>query len=194
MKTHKLVLGSSSKARRELLSRLKIPFVVSSPNIDESRLEGESVQDMVLRLAEQKAKKVGEAYPDSYIIGCDQAGIVDNTILGKPLTYENAIQQLQLKSGKKIRFYTGLYFLNAKNNTCQFSVEKYDVYIRHLTSKMIENYLANEDVLQCAGSLHIEGLGITLVEKLDGDDYTTLIGLPLIRLSEMLTNENFFAE
>jgi septum formation protein len=192
MKKFSLVLGSSSPARRDLLARLKIPFIVSSPDIDESRLPEEKVENMVLRLAIQKAKKVALSYPRSYIIGCDQVGIVDNVILGKPITYENAFKQLRLKSGKKITFYTGLCLLDAETNEHQSSVESFDVCIRHLTDEIITNYLQNEDTLQCAGSLNIEGLGITLVERLNGDDYTTLIGLPLIRLTDMLNNSHFF--
>lgn len=181
-----LVLSSSSPARRALLTRLQIPFISTSPDIDETPLPNENVNDMVLRLAEWKAKKSAIRYPEALIIGCDQVGILDNTILTKPLTHKNAIKQLQFVSGKMVRFFTGICLLDAKNQFLQHAVETYDVYFRELSLSMIEHYLEKEKPFQCAGSFHAEGLGITLIEKFKGDDYTALIGLPLIRLVEML--------
>ncbi len=181
-----LVLSSSSLARRALLSRLHVPFATVSPNVDETPLPGEEINAMVLRLAAEKAKKPAHLYSHAHIIGCDQAGILEGRLLGKPITYENALQQLRFMSGKKITFYTGLCLYGARNGDCQLAVETYDVYMRRLTDSMIASYLQKEPALQCAGSIQVEGLGISLIEKLAGDDYTALIGLPLIRLTHML--------
>jgi septum formation protein len=184
--TQPLILASSSSPRKKLLERLKIPFLTMSPDIDESQLPGEKPEDMVVRLGIQKAEKVAQTHPDALIIGADQVGIIDNTILCKPLNHEQAVKQLQMVSGKCVRFLIGLCLLNAKNKTQQVSLETFDVYFRPLTIQMIEDYIQKEDVLSCAGSFRVEGVGIKLVEKLVGDDYTALIGLPLIRLVRML--------
>lgn len=184
----KLVLSSSSPARRALLERLKIPFEYTSPDIDESPLPQEEVTAMVLRLAEQKAKKSALLYPDALIIGADQVGTLEGKVFSKPLTYENAVAQLQHVSGKMVRFFTGLCLYDALTGQCQLAVETYDVYFRELTDDMINGYLQKEMPLNCAGSFHAEGLGIMLIKKFHGDDYTALIGLPLIQLSRMLEN------
>jgi septum formation protein len=183
-----LVLSSSSPARRALLTRLQIPFVTVAPHVDETPLPGEAVKSMVLRLAEEKAKKPAHLYSHAHIIGCDQVGILDGTILCKPITYENAMNQLRLMSGKKVTFYTAMCLWSTQTQACQLAIETYDVHIRQLTDAMMAAYLQKEQVLQCAGSIHVEGLGISLIEKLAGDDYTALIGLPLIRLTQMLEN------
>ena len=182
----KLVLGSSSPARRALLERLQIPFECTSPDIDESPLPEEDVTAMVLRLAEQKAKKAAQLYPDALVIGADQVGTLEGKVFSKPETLENAIAQLQHVSGKMVRFYTGLCLYDTRNQTSQLAVETYDVYFRKLSNEMIMDYLSKEMILNCAGSFHAEGLGVVLIKKMSGDDYTTLIGLPLIRLNEML--------
>lgn len=187
----KLILSSSSPARRALLSRLQIPFATLSPNVDETPLPGEDIQSMVLRLAELKAKKPTHLYSQAHIIGCDQAGLLEGELLCKPITYENAIKQLRLMSGKKITFYTAICLWNTNTKDCQLALETYDVQIRQLTDVMIAAYLQKEEVLQCAGSIHVEGLGISLIEKLSGNDYTALIGLPLIRLTQMLEQAGF---
>jgi septum formation protein len=181
-----LVLSSSSPARRALLARLPLPFICISPDVDETPLPGEEVQAMVLRLAELKAKKSAELYPDALIIGCDQVGTLDSTMLCKPLTHENAVRQLQLTSGKKVHFLTAICLLDASSGQMQITTETYDVYFRELSDVMIENYLRHEKPYHCAGSFQAEGLGIALIDKFQGDDYTTLIGLPLIRLVKML--------
>lgn len=184
--TRPLILSSSSPARRALLARLQVPFTSTSPDIDESRLPGELVEMMVLRLAEAKARKSATSYSDALIIGSDQVGVLEDEILCKPLTHEKAVKQLQLMSGKMIRFFTGLCLYDAKTSQCQTSVETYDVYFRELSDEMIDDYLAKEQPFQCAGSFQAEGLGVMLIRKFSGDDYTALIGLPLIRLIEML--------
>lgn len=186
MSKQKLILGSSSPARRELLARLMLPFEYVAPDVDETALPNEPISALVLRLAEAKARKVGTQFPDALIIGCDQVGELENTILCKPMTKEKAIQQLRFMSNKEMFFYTGMCLLDTRTQQCQTAVETYTVKIRQLTDDMIETYLEKENVLQCAGSIHVEGLGISLIEKLSGDDYTALIGLPLIRLTQML--------
>jgi len=172
-----------------LLQRLKIPFECVSPGVDETPLPNEKPAAMVLRLAQEKAQAVAQQFPDSLIIGADQVGVIENTILGKPLVYENAIKQLLLMSGQRVRFLIGLCLLNTKDNTSQVVLETFDVVFRTLTLQMIEDYLKKEPALNCAGSFTVEGLGISLVEKLQGDDYTALIGLPLIRLVTMLKDQ-----
>lgn len=181
-----LILSSSSPARRMLLARLPIPFTSTSPDVDETPLPDEDVKSMVLRLAEAKARKSATIYQGSLIIGCDQVGTLDNTILCKPLTHENAIKQLRLVSGKVVRFYTAICLLDTRTNHIQSTIEIYDVYFRELSNALIENYLLKENPYQCAGSFRAEGLGIALIEKFHGDDYTALIGLPLIKLVQML--------
>lgn len=183
-----LVLSSSSPARNALLKRLQIPFVRLSPDVDETPLPEENAETLVKRLAELKARVSAKIHTRALIIGCDQVGTIDGEILCKPLTHEKAVQQLRLVSGKKVRFLTGLCLFDARNNHCQLTVATYDVYFRHLSDADIQYYLQHEDALQCAGSFQAEGLGITLIEKFEGDDYTALIGLPLIQLTTMMKN------
>jgi septum formation protein len=182
----KLILASTSQPRKMLLERLQVPFDTVAPDVDETPLANETPEELVSRLAEAKARKVTQSYPDALIIGADQVGVVENKIVGKPLTLQNAQQQLHDLSGKRIRFYIGLCVLDAKQNTQQLSVETYDVQYRVLTDKMIANYLQKEQPLHCAGSCKAEGLGITLIEAFEGKDFTALIGLPLIKLTSML--------
>lgn len=181
-----LILGSSSKPRQNLLKRLQIPFETTSPDIDETPLANETPDQLVLRLAEAKARKVSERFPDAFIIGADQVGVLDHEILCKPEDHGHAVKQLQKMSGRRVDFLVGLCLLNAKNQTQQISLEKFSVTFRSLTLDMIENYLKKEDALQCAGSFKAEGLGIALVKECHDFDFSTLIGLPLIRLTSML--------
>lgn len=181
-----LILSSSSPARRMLLARLGLPFQHLSPDVDETPLPEEKTESLVLRLAELKARTGGKHYPDALIIGSDQVGILDNELLCKPLTHENAYKQLRKASGNKVRFLNGLCLFDARKNQCQLAIEIYDVYFRKLSDAMIENYLQKDKPYHCAGSFHAEGLGIALVDKFEGHDYTALIGLPLIRLVDML--------
>jgi septum formation protein len=165
-----------------------IPFECLSPDIDETPQQNELPADLVLRLAKQKADAVASYFPNALVIGADQVGVLDGSILCKPVTYQNAIKQLQFMSGKHIQFLIGMSVLNTKDMTYQITLETFDVIFRKLSLLMIENYLQKEDALNCAGSFKVEGLGITLVEKMVGDDYTALIGLPLIKLRSMLEN------
>jgi septum formation protein len=181
-----LVLGSTSPFRRELLERLSLPFITASPEIDESRLHNESPQELVLRLSEVKARKVAESYPDALIIGSDQVACNEGEILGKPGGRENAILQLEKASGRQVVFYTGLCLYDAANDSAQLLCEPFTVHFRVLDRGQIERYLDREEPYNCAGSFKSEGLGISLFERLEGDDPNALIGLPLIRLIRML--------
>lgn len=189
-----LILGSSSPFRREILSRLGIPFDCHSPDIDESPKAGETPEQLVLRLAEEKARAVADAvndsHPDALIIGSDQLALMpDGAVAGKPHTEENACAQLAQASGHCITFLTSLCLFNSKTGNAQVSLEPFNVHFRHLSTDEIARYVKAEQPLKCAGSFKSEGLGITLFEKLKGDDPNTLIGLPLIRLCEFLRNE-----
>ncbi len=184
-----LILGSSSSFRKELLSRLEIPFETSSPDIDETRKPDESPEQLVLRLAIEKAQKVAESYPAHLVIGSDQVAVIDGEILGKPHTHENAVKQLQNASGKTVQFFTGLCLLNSQTKKLQNEVIPFRVVFRDLSDERIERYLHREQPYNCAGSFKSEGLGITLFERLEGDDPAALMGLPLIRLVRMLEAE-----
>ena len=184
-----LVLGSGSIYRRELLQRLQIPFEVCSPDIDETPLPGEMPGATALRLAASKARAAAAAYPDALIIGADQVAVLENTLLGKPLTHENAVRQLRLLRGKEVTFHTALSLFNSRSARMQTRLIPSHVKFRELSDQQIENYLAREQPYHCAGSAKSEGLGIALIERITGDDPNALIGLPLIALVEMLAHE-----
>lgn len=186
-----LVLASTSVFRKSLLERLQIPFECVAPNVDETPLENETPAELVRRLSELKARAVTAQFPNSLIIGSDQVSVVDNKIVGKPHTHEKAVQQLTAASGKTIDFLTGLALFNTATQTCQVDLVKFSVQFRQLTAAQIERYLRKEQPYQCAGSFRSESLGIALFEKMIGDDPTALIGLPLIRLTQMLESEGF---
>jgi septum formation protein len=184
-----LILGSTSPFRAEILQKLCISFDTAAPDINESPLANESPSELVERLSVCKAKKVAETHPAALIVGSDQVACVDQQILGKPHTHENAIEQLRFLSGKIVSFHTGLCLFNSESGNTQSTVEVFKVYFRALTDDQIERYLRNEQPYNCAGSFKSEALGISLFKKLEGDDPNTLIGLPLIRLVEFLSNE-----
>lgn len=184
MKT--LVLGSTSPFRKSLLEKLNVPFECAKPDIDETPFDGESSIALVERLAIEKAKAVANEFPNAFIIGSDQVALHQNDILGKPHTRENAINQLTRFSGDKVVFHTGLCVFDSETNKSYSLVEPFEVYFRDLTKAEIEAYVDAEQPLKCAGSFKSEGLGITLFEKLVGDDPNTLIGLPLIKLHALL--------
>lgn len=181
-----LILASSSVFRKSLLERLRLEFTVNSPDIDESLLSNESPYDYVSRLSLAKAKAVANRQPDSLVIASDQCCVLDNIITGKPGNHEKAIQQLQASSGNKVSFLTGLCVLDTKTEKYHLDVTPFHVHFRTLTSEEIDRYLLAEQPYNCAGSFKAEGLGISLFKKLEGDDPTSLIGLSLIRLCEML--------
>jgi MAF protein len=187
----KLILASTSPYRKALLERLQVDFACDSPDIDEAPLAGESVQLMVERLAKLKAEAVAGKYPDALIIGSDQSAVLDGEILTKSGNFENAVKQLLKASGKRIVFQTGLCLLNTKTGHSQTACVPYTVVFKPLTRDMIEHYLKKEEPYNSAGSFKSEGLGIALFEKFEGEDPNALIGLPLIRLIEMLQNEGF---
>jgi len=185
----KLVLASTSPFRQTLLRKLELPFVVQAPDVDETMLPGETPSQLVTRLSEAKATAVAERHQDALIIGSDQVAILANQVLGKPLTHENAINQLQQASGKKVDFLTGLCLLNSRTGQAQTACVPFSVYFRTLSNDQIERYLEKDQPYHSAGSFKSEGLGISLFEKLEGDDPNTLIGLPLIALIRMLHHE-----
>ncbi len=185
-----LILASTSPFRKALLQKLGLPFRTAAPDVDESRLPGESPDRLVMRLSHVKAAAIANNYSNSLIIGSDQVACIDDDILGKPGTRENAIRQLQRMSGKTIVFHTGLCLFNSGNHHAQVSCELYKVHFRHLSEQQIHYYVDSEQPYNCAGSFKSEGLGITLFRRLEGDDPNTLIGLPLIRLVDMLSNED----
>jgi septum formation protein len=185
----KLILASSSPFRRELLSRLMIPFEVVVPDVDETPHPHESPQALVVRLAILKAQTVASTLRNALVIGSDQVAVHNGEIVGKPLTHERAVEQLKAASGKTVMLYTGLALINASSGRVQSEVVPYGVRFRTLSEKQIETYLRKEQPYHCAGSVKSEGLGVALLERFDGEDPATLIGLPLIRLTRMLENE-----
>lgn len=185
----RIILASSSPYRRALLERLQIPFEVIAPEIDESARPGEIPQALAKRLAVEKAHKIATHHKSALVIGSDQVAVHDGVIVGKPHTHERAVAQLRKASGRIVALYTGLALINAVTGSIQSEVIPYRVTFRKLDDRTIENYLAKEQPYNCAGSVKSEGLGIALLEKFDGDDPNTLIGLPLIRLIRMLENE-----
>lgn len=185
----RLVLASTSPYRRELLNRLGLAFETAAPEVDESSRADEAPEALVRRLAEAKARAVAGRYPGALIIGSDQVAVIDGEILGKPGAHDAAVAQLQRLSGHKVTFLTGLCLLNSATGRAQLDMIPFHVVFRTLNDRMIERYLAREQPYNCAGSFKSEGLGIVLFERLEGDDPTALIGLPLIRLSRMLEAE-----
>jgi septum formation protein len=181
-----IVLASTSPFRRELLSRLALPFETAAPEIDESRHPHEPPLDMVRRLAEAKAR-AGAPACQALVIGSDQVATVGDDVLGKPGTHERAAAQLRHLSGRSVTFLTGLCLLNTTTDEAQVAVIPFRVHFRTLGEVQIERYLRHDLPYNCAGSFKSEGLGITLFERMEGDDPTALIGLPLIRLTDMLT-------
>ena len=184
-----LVLGSTSPFRRALLEKLGIPFATDAPHVDEAALPGEAPQALVRRLAEAKARDVATRHPAALVIGSDQVACVDDGILGKPGSRENAIAQLAAASGRAVVFHTGLCLYNGASGRTQVAVEPFTVHFRTLGRDQIERYVDREQPFNCAGSFKSEGYGITLFTALEGRDPNTLIGLPLIRLIEMLAAE-----
>lgn len=185
----KLILASSSPFRRQILDKLQIEYTCISPDIDESQLENETASQLVKRLAENKAQKIADSVSDSLVIGSDQVAVLEDEILGKPHTHENAVEQLKKLSGKTVTFLTGLALINSKTGQVQSETVPFKVVFRSLSKQMIENYLKTEQPYNCAGSFKSEALGIVLFEKLEGEDPNTLVGLPLIRLVRMLESE-----
>jgi MAF protein len=181
-----LLLASSSPYRRELLSRLLLPFETKAPDIDETAHPDETPSQLVCRLAREKALALTSSHHDHLIIGSDQIAVLDQQILGKPHTHERAIAQLRTCSGKSVHFLTGLALLDSREGTLQVDCITFTVHFRDLTDQQIGRYLSAEQPYDCAGSFKAEGLGVSLFRATEGSDVTSLIGLPLIRLVDML--------
>jgi len=183
--SRRLILASTSPFRKELLTRLGLIFETAAPDVDETRRENESATTLVRRLSEAKARAIGAAQ-QGLVIGSDQVATLGDTILGKPGSYERAMEQLRLLSGNAVTFQTGLCLLDSENDSLQLDVVPFTVHFRELDGTRIGRYLRHDQPYNCAGSFKSEGLGITLFERMEGDDPTALIGLPLIRLTAML--------
>ena len=189
MSPPRLVLASTSPYRRELLARLRLPFDVAAPGVDEAALAGESARDTALRLAQAKASAVAPQFPRALVIGSDQVASLDGEHLGKPGGHQRAVAQLKAMRGKTVLFHTALALLNSASGALQTAEVPTEVRFRDYSDAEIERYLEIERPYDCAGSAKIEGLGIVLVERVSGDDPSALIGLPLVRLSAMLRSE-----
>lgn len=183
-----LILASTSPYRRELLQRLGLSFAVANPQTDETALPGETPETLALRLSEAKARAVAASHPDALIIGSDQVAVMDGQVFGKPGTHPRAVAQLQALSGKTVNFYTGLCLFDAASGNVQLRGIPTLVTFRTLSDVEIENYLQREQPYNCAGAAKSEGLGIALLQKMEGEDPNALIGLPLIALCDMLRN------
>jgi septum formation protein len=183
----KLILASSSPYRQTLLKRLMLPYDCVSPNIDETPLANERPSELVARLATEKAHAIAKRYPNTVIVGADQVAVHGDNIVGKPGDHTTAVEQLRHASGSCVQLTTGLCVISAQGRA-ETITENYRVYFRALAECEIEHYLRSEQPYDCAGSVKIEGLGIALVERLEGDDPTAIIGLPLIRLCALLKN------
>jgi septum formation protein len=184
--SQKLVLASTSPYRRELLNRLGLPFEVANPETDESPLPDELPTATALRLSEAKARAVVGEFPDALIIGSDQVAEMAGRVFGKPGTHARAVDQLRQLSGQTVNFFTGLCVLNSRTGIAEVCGVPTLVGFRELTDREIENYLRREPAYNCAGSAKSEGLGISLLRRIHGDDPNALIGLPLIALCDLL--------
>jgi septum formation protein len=185
----RLVLASTSPYRRALLERLGIPFSVARPEVAEERRAGETPDGMAGRLAQAKALAVADSFPDSLVIGSDQVAVCDGEILGKPLTHENATRQLRALSGRDALFHTAVCVHDTRNGATRLCVVPCRVTFRRLDDAIIERYLAREQPYDCAGSAKSEGLGIALIAKMDSEDPSALVGLPLIALVDLLREQ-----
>jgi len=186
MSDDSLILASSSPFRKELLSRLQLTFASISPDIDETHRADESATEYVTRLAIEKARAIAVDHPEAVVIGSDQCALLDGTILGKPGNHANAVRQLQNAQGKEVVFYTGLAVMCQKTAFLQSACSEFRVGFRQLDLAQLEHYLDAEQPYNCAGSFKSEGYGISLFSYMKGDDPTSLVGLPLIRLTTML--------
>lgn len=182
----RIILASSSPFRKELLHRLQLEFDTTSPDINESPLPEETPSELVQRLATAKANAVAEKLLDCICIGSDQVVACDDKILGKPGSFEKAFEQLKFLSGKRVCFHTGVCVISTSDAHIQTDEVKFYVEFRELTDSMIENYLTKEPAFNCAGAFKSESLGVALTSRMLGTDPTALIGLPLIRLTQML--------
>ncbi|MBN8486774.1 MAG: septum formation inhibitor Maf [Burkholderiales bacterium] len=181
-----LILGSTSRYRRELLERLRLPFTAEAPRVDETPLPGERPADLALRLALAKAREVASRHPGAVVIGSDQVADVDGEAIGKPGTHERAVAQLQRMSGQTVVFQTAVAVVRPDTGFEQVERVPVTVRFRSLADDEIEHYLRLEQPYDCAGSAKCETLGIALLSAIESDDPTALVGLPLIRTSALL--------
>lgn len=185
----RLALASSSPYRRMLLERLGIPFKYAAPDVDETPSSGETPEQLTLRLALEKARALAGRFTDHLIIGSDQVLLLDGQAVSKPGSHAAARDQLRRCSGRTVQFTTSLCLLNSRTGKHQLTSEPFQVSFRELDDESIERYLQREQPYDCAGSFKAEGMGISLFSALRGDDPNSLIGLPLIKLCEMLRQE-----
>lgn len=185
-----LILASTSRYRRELLERLRLPFNIARPEVDEAPKAGESPVSLAQRLARAKAERVGQSHPEAWVIGSDQVAVSGGQVLGKPGTRENAIAQLTAMCGHEVSFHTAVCLLHGKDAVLE-AMDTTIVRFLALSQSQIERYVDAEQPLDCAGSFKSEGLGIALFERIESQDPTALVGLPLIALSAMLRQAGF---
>jgi septum formation protein len=181
-----LVLGSTSRYRRELLARLRVPFDIAAPDVDETPLPGEAPRALALRLALAKARAVAALHPDAVVIGSDQVADLGGQPLGKPGNHERAVLQLRQMRGQTVIFQTAVAVVCAASGFEQVDLAPVQVRFHDLSDAEIEAYLRAEEPYDCAGSAKSEGLGIALLDAIDNDDPTALVGLPLIRTCRMI--------
>jgi septum formation protein len=189
----RLVLGSTSQYRRSLLERLGIPFTVAAPDVDEIALPAELPIDLVNRLARAKAESVAQRQSKALVIGSDQLAVCGREVLGKPGSGERAIAQLQQLSGQRVTFYTAVHVINSETGSNEGHMDATTVHFRPLTDQEIRDYVARDKPYHCAGGFKIEALGVSLFTRVETQDPTALIGLPLIWLSGALRRAGFKA-
>jgi septum formation protein len=182
----RLILASTSRYRRELLERLRLPFSVEAPGVDETARPGEGAAPLALRLAAEKAQAVASRHGDAVVIGSDQVAELDGELIGKPHTHERALEQLRTMSGRVVNFHTALAVVQRERGVELRDLAPVRVRFRELSDSEIEHYLRTEQPYDCAASARSEALGIALLASIESDDPTALIGLPLIRTCTML--------
>jgi septum formation protein len=187
--TRSLVLGSTSRYRRALLERLGLPFTIAAPDVGETALPAESAAQMAMRLAEAKARAVAARFDNALVIGSDQVADCGGARIGKPGSRSAAVDQLQSLSGKTVVFHTGVALVDSASGRCRLALVDVASTFRTLDAAAIYAYLDREEPYDCAGSVKSEGLGIALFERIESDDPTALIGLPLIALTRLLREE-----
>ena len=186
-----LVLASTSPYRKTLLERLRLPFSVAKPEVDETALPGEGAPDLALRLAQAKAAAVAAEHPNALIIGSDQVAVLGGRQLSKPGTHENAVAQLRAMSGQTVDFYTAVAVHNSATGRSLRRLVPTTVSFRELSDALIETYLRAEQPYDCAGSAKAEGLGIVLIKSIAGEDPNALIGLPLVAVVDLLRDHGY---
>lgn len=187
----RLVLGSTSAPRRALLERLGLPFTTAAPNVDETALPAEAPIDLVHRLSRAKAESVAERHTKCFVVGSDQLAVCGREVLGKPGSGERAVAQLRQLSGQRVTFYTGVSVVNSETRANESHLDVTTVHFRALTDEEIDSYVARDKPYQCAGGFKIESLGISLFTRVESQDPTALIGLPLIWLAGALRRNGF---